>query len=309
MIRVEHLSKRYGDLWALSDVSFRVHEGEIVGFLGPNGAGKTTAMRILTCFMPATSGSAKVAGRDVFSESIEVRRQIGYLPENAPLYDGMRVGEYLRYRARLKGVPRGLREQRVGSAVERCWIGDVERRPIGQLSKGYRQRVGLAETLLGDPKILFLDEPTLGLDPAQIRETRKLIKELGQAHTVFLSTHILPEVELVCSRVMIINRGRIVAAGTTEDLRRQLAGRGTLFLEVRGPGETVQGALETIDGVARVARTDHGPLVRLRLEASRDVREDAFARIAKNGWIIREMRMEGASLEDAFVHIVTREET
>jgi len=308
VIRVEHLSKRYGDLWALRDVSFRVAEGEIVGFLGPNGAGKTTAMRILTCFMPATAGSVTVAGHDVFSESLEVRRQIGYLPENAPLYPDMRAGEYLRYRARLKGVPRSRREERVGSAMERCRIRDVERRPIGQLSKGYRQRVGLAEALLAEPDILFLDEPTIGLDPGQIRETRKLIRELGEFHTVFLSTHILPEVEMVCSRVIIVNRGHIVAAGTSEELRRQMLGSGTLVLEVKGPGREVQGALETIGGVTRVVRTDHGEIARLRVEAGRDVRDDAFTRIVKNGWIIREMRLEGVSLEDAFVEIVTREE-
>lgn len=308
MIRVEHLSKRYGDVQALDDVSFEVEQGEIVGFLGPNGAGKTTAIRILTCFMPATSGSARVAGHDIFTDSLAVRRDIGYLPENTPLYPDMRVGEFLRYRAKLKRVPRSERSERIGSAMERCRIEDIERRPIGQLSKGYRQRVGLAETLLGDPKILFLDEPTIGLDPAQIRETRKLIKDLGREHTVFLSTHILPEVEMICSRVIIINRGRIVAAGSPEDLRKQLVGRGVLVLEVKGPGREVQGALETIDGVTRVVRAGDGEAARFRVEAGRDVRDEAFTRVAHNGWIIREMRMEGQSLEDVFVQIVTKEQ-
>jgi len=309
MIEAEHLSKRYGPVTALDDVSFAVGRGEIVGFLGPNGAGKTTAMRILTCFMPATDGSARVAGHDILAESVAVRRAIGYLPENAPLYPGMRVAEFLRYRSRLKGVPRGDRESRVASAMARCRIDDVARRPIGHLSKGYRQRVGLADTLLAEPAILFLDEPTIGLDPGQIRETRDLIRDLGDRHTVFLSTHILPEVEAVCSRVIIIDGGRIVASGTPSELRGQL-GAGALVLEVRGPANAVKRALEAIEGVSAVHRTETADkLARYRIEADRDVRDDVFAAVAENGWVIREMRLDSGTLEDAFVRIVTREES
>ena len=211
MIQVEHLTKRYGPVTAVSDVSFSVEKGQIVGFLGPNGAGKSTTMKILSCFMPASGGSARVAGYDVFSQSLEVRRRIGYLPENAPLYTDLPVSAYLEFVAEIKGVGRRERRARVDEVMERCFITDMRQRLIGKLSKGYRQRVGLAQALLGNPEILILDEPTIGLDPKQIAEIRALIRSLAGQHTVILSTHILPEVSMVCDGVIIINRGRIVA--------------------------------------------------------------------------------------------------
>src|SRR3989442_9288719 len=213
MIEVEHLTKNYGLVTAIRDVSFSVSPGQIVGFLGPNGAGKWTAMRILACFMPATSGVARVAGYDVFRESMEVRRRIGYLPENVPLYTDLRVAPYLEFVAEIKGVPRGERRKRVADAMDRCRVADVQNRLIGKLSKGYRQRVGLAQAIVSDPAVLILDEPTIGLDPRQITEIRELIKALAGDHTVILSTHILPEVSMLCAGVIIINKGVIVAQG------------------------------------------------------------------------------------------------
>jgi len=221
MIDVQHLTKAYGDFVAVDDISFHVGEGEIVGLLGPNGAGKTTTMRILTCFVPATSGRATVAGYDIFRQSLEVRRVIGYLPENNPLYPEMRVTEYLKFRARLKDVPRKVRKARIDEVLERCGATDFARQVIGTLSKGQRQRVGLADCLLHNPKILILDEPTVGLDPNQIRHVRHLIRELGSAHTVLISTHILPEVESVCERFIIIHEGKIARQMTMDELRRQ----------------------------------------------------------------------------------------
>src|SRR4051812_26872952 len=239
MIVVEKLSKYFGQVMAVDRVSFEVDKGEIVGFLGPNGAGKTTTMRILTSFLPATSGIAKVAGYDVMSESMDVRRNIGYLPESVPLYSEMRVEEYLIYRAKLKGVERTNRQQRIDYCLDRCRIREVRRRLIGTLSKGYRQRVGLADTMLHDPVILILDEPTAGLDPLQIRETLALIKELGQTHTILLSTHILSEVEAVCERVIIINAGRIGLAKNMAELEKDMV----IVLEVRGPAEQTTSVL------------------------------------------------------------------
>src|SRR5213593_4579679 len=213
MIEVRNLTKHYGPIAAINNVSFGVERGEVVGFLGPNGAGKSTTMRILSCFMPASSGSAKVAGYDVFSQSMDVRRRIGYLPENVPLYTDMRVASYLDFVAEIKGVPRATRKLRVAEVMDKCLIADVQHRLIGRLSKGYRQRVGLAQAIVNDPHVLILDEPTIGLDPKQITEIRALIKSLAGEHTVILSTHILPEVSMVCSAVVIINRGAIVAQG------------------------------------------------------------------------------------------------
>ena len=222
MIEVEHLTKRYGNIVAVDDISFGIEKGEVVGFLGPNGAGKTTVMRILTAFIPATSGKARVAGFDPFWESLNVRRNVGYLPENVPLYREMRVSEYLFHRARLKDVPACERKLRVGEVIERCGIREVAHRVIGHLSKGYRQRVGLADALVNDPPILILDEPTVGLDPNQVRLVREMIRDLGQRRTVLLSTHILSEVEMICPRVIIISGGRIVAQDRAENLTRDL---------------------------------------------------------------------------------------
>src|SRR3954463_6725250 len=222
MIKVEHLTKRYAGHTAIKDLSFEVSKGEIMGFLGPNGAGKSTTMRILASFMPPTSGSVSVAGYDVFSQSLQARAHLGYMPENVPLYNDMRVTEYLNYRAALKGVPSRRVAERVGDVKELCGLKEVEKKIIGALSKGYRQRVGMADALVHEPDLLILDEPTIGLDPNQIRQVRELIKNLGRHHTILISTHILPEVDMTCSRVMIINKGRVEASDAPENLRARL---------------------------------------------------------------------------------------
>src|SRR5467141_545174 len=227
MIQVDNLTKRYGPVTAIHDVSFTVEKGRIVGFLGPNGAGKSTTMKILSCFMPATGGTARVAGYDVFSQSLEVRRRIGYLPESAPLYPELSVASYLDFVAEIKGVGRGERRGRVADVMERCFVTDMQNRLIGKLSKGYRQRVGLAQALLGDPEVLILDEPTIGLDPRQIIEVRQLIKSLAGKHTIVLSTHILPEVTAICQKALIIAQGKVVAYDTLDNLQRAHAGAAT----------------------------------------------------------------------------------
>lgn len=309
MIDVQHLSKSFGETRAVDDISFRVNSGEVLGFLGPNGAGKTTTMRILTCFMPPSSGTATIAGSDIFRNSLEVRRSVGYLPENVPLYDEMRVSEFLDFRARLKGVTGKRRRKRLQDVMEKCWITDVRRRIIGQLSKGYRQRVGLAEALIHDPKILILDEPTIGLDPNQIRKVRSLIKELGGDYTILLSTHILPEVEAVCGRVIIIDDGRIVAMDTPENLTHRVKGLARLTLEVRGPGDDIRNTLEGLPGVIRVNRSGNGiSTFSLEMERGKDLREEIFKTIVANNWILREMKSEAITLEEIFVHITTREQ-
>ncbi|MFO8013993.1 MAG: ABC transporter ATP-binding protein, partial [Phycisphaerae bacterium] len=251
MIEVDDLTKWYGRTLALDQASFTVEEGRIVGFLGPNGAGKSTTLRILTGFMPPTSGRARVAGRDVLTEGLAVRRSIGYMPENVPLYPEMRVDEYLAFRAGLKEVPGGKRRAAVDRVVERCWLTDMRRRLIGQLSKGFRQRVGLAEALIGDPPVLILDEPTIGLDPAQIQAVRELIRSLGKKHTVLLSSHILPEVEKTCSHLVIIAQGRIAAAGSVEELKEGLAESKRIVLEVH-PGEGGEGPAEVARALGQV---------------------------------------------------------
>src|SRR4030081_3743181 len=250
MIEVQNLTKHYGPVTAIRDVSFSVAPGEIVGFLGPNGAGKSTTMRILSCFMPASGGRAPVAGFDVFTKSLEVRRRIGYLPENAPLYGDLPVAAYLDFVAEAKGVSRGLRRSKVADVMDRCSIADMQHRLIGKLSKGYRQRVGLAQALLGDPEVLILDEPQVGLDPRQIAEIRALIKSLGVQHTVILSTHILPEVSMVCDSVIIINRGRIVAQGTQSELVQQVFPAARVEVEIGGPSDQVAQALKSLPGVS-----------------------------------------------------------
>jgi len=310
MIKVEHLAKRYADVYAVNDISFEVHQGEIVGLLGPNGAGKTTTMRILTCYMPATSGSATVAGYDVFRESINVRKQIGYLPENVPLYPEMRVREYLLFRAKLKKLPSRERKSKIDECIEKCSITEVQNQIIGTLSKGYRQRVGLADTLVHDPKILILDEPTIGLDPNQIRQVRQLIKELGAKHTILLSTHILPEVEMLCERVIIINKGKIVAMDTPANLAIQLRAGNNLVLEVRGNGEKIKNALTNIKSVKKVVWQDKGEISNFTVEAEKgaDVREDVFSNIVKNNGIIREMKQASITLEEIFHQITMREQ-
>lgn len=311
MIEVKNLVKKFHSNVAVDDISFSVGQGEIVGFLGPNGAGKTTTLRILTCFFPATSGTATVAGFDIFRDSLEIRKRIGYLPESLPLYPEMRVEEYLRYRAKLKRVPSPQVPKRVNEVMERCWITDHRRRIIGQLSKGYRQRVGLADVLVHNPPILILDEPTVGLDPNQIRETRKLIKELGEQHTVFLSTHILPEVEMICSRVIIINQGKLVAMDTSEGLRRRLQGGLMVRMEVRGPAEEIRSELAKLPGISRMDHWENDGISQFSImtENNLDIREDLFLLVSRKGWVLRELKREGASLEEIFVQITTKEES
>ena len=256
MIEVDHLSKVYGERKAVDDISFRVKRGEVLGFLGPNGAGKTTTMRMLTCYMPATNGTARIAGYDIFEHSREVRKRIGYLPENPPVYPDMTVDSYLHFVARIKGTPSGQRKNQVADAIEKCNLGDVRKRIIGKLSKGYRQRVGLAQALLNNPDVLVLDEPTIGLDPKQIHEVRMLIKNLASAHTIILSTHILPEVSMTCSRVVIINKGKVVAMDTPEGLASQMKGAERIALTVVGPVDAVREKLAGIDGVLNVQTED-----------------------------------------------------
>ncbi len=310
VIKVENLTKKYAGTAALNGLSFEVNPGEIVGFLGPNGAGKSTTMKILTGFIPSTSGRVEVAGLDVFEDSLEVRRRIGYMPENNPLYVDMRVFEYLQFRAKLKGIARNRRAARLSEVIELCGLEDVRRRIIGQLSKGYRQRVGLADALLAEPDLLILDEPTIGLDPVQIRQVRELIKDFGKKHTILLSTHILPEVEMTCNRVIIIHKGKILVSDRPENLTKNMQASSEIHLEIRGPEKEVNASLLEVTGVASV-RTDgiQDGLVKLLIEpkAGEDPREDIYQALVKGGWILREMSSSKRTLEDIFVHI-TREE-
>ncbi len=306
-ISADRLTKSYGNLLAVDNISFEVPRGTIVGFLGPNGAGKTTTIRMLTCYMPPTSGSATVAGFDVFYDSLKVRQNIGYLPENTPLYTEMRVNEYLHYRGKLRGMDRALRNKRIGEVVARCWLTGRERSLIGSLSKGYRQRVGIADALLHNPRVLVLDEPTVGLDPSQIREARKLISELAGEHTVLLCTHILPEVEMVCQRVVIIAGGRIVAQGTPEELKNR-AGSG-IRVEIKGPADQVKSAMGALPGVSNVEGHAEGSVSKLVLrgKTSSELREQIAGTVAQRGWALREIRTEGVSLEEFFVQITDSE--
>lgn len=303
MIQVENLTKYFGPVLAIDRVTFEVDKGEIVGFLGLNGAGKTTTMRILTSYLPATSGVARVAGFDVMTESLQVRRNIGYLPESVPLYPEMRVEEYVIFRAKLKGVPRRERTVRVEYCLERCRLKEVRRRLIGTLSKGYRQRVGLADAMVHDPAILILDEPTSGLDPMQIRETLALIKELGDSHTVLLSTHILPEVEAICERVIIIAGGRVSFSRTLADIESQAV----ILLETRAPSDQVAGLLRGIPGVNQVADNPAAEGIAsftIHTEDNSDLREPISKAVGARGWPIRRLDRKRGSLDDAFFDVL-----
>ncbi len=303
MIEVERLSKHYQSVRAVDRVGFSIGRGEIVGLLGPNGAGKTTTMRMLTTYLAPTSGRAVLSGHDVLDEPLEVRKKIGYLPENVPLYPEMRVREYLDYRARLKDVPRSVRRRAIGGVLEKCGLVDFESRILGQLSKGYRQRVGLAEAMVHDPDILVLDEPTAGLDPLQIREVRSLIRELGDRHTILLSTHIMSEVEAVCGRVIMIVKGKVALDDSLEQIREQ----GAMILEVRGPAPAIREALAATPGVSRVGVTDQeGDVVRLEVQAEggADLREDLARRVVQQGWALRHLDLRRSSLEERFVRAV-----
>jgi ABC-2 type transport system ATP-binding protein len=305
MIKVEQLTKKYAGVTGIDQISFEVGKGEIVGFLGPNGAGKTTTMRILASYMPASSGRATVAGFDVFSESLKARRHLGYLPESVPLYHDMRVNEYLRYRGALKALSGKRLKNRIGVIKELCGLREVGRKKIAGLSKGFRQRVGLAEAMIHEPDLLILDEPTIGLDPNQIRQVRELIKSLGERHTILLSTHILSEVEATCSRVIIINRGRIEASDTPENLVNQLRTSGLLRLEVKSGSEDPVPHLEEIAGVREVRAVSNGEwhCFEIRIEANSDPREQIFQLAVVRKWVIRELSKERATLEDAFVEL------
>jgi ABC-2 type transport system ATP-binding protein len=307
MIQVEHLTKRYGSIPAIQDLSFEVAKGEIVGFLGPNGAGKSTTMKILTGYLPATSGRATIAGFDVFSHSIDARRRLGYLPENTPLYTDMRVGEYLRYRAKLKGVPSSKVRERVGDVLEICALRDRERAMIRDLSKGYRQRVGLADALVHDPELLILDEPTIGLDPNQIRQVRELIRNLGGKRTVLISTHILPEVEMMCSRVIVIHKGQIRASDTAENLLKNHRALGAMRVEARVTAADATPLLQTVPGVKDVTAAPDGDwsAFQLRLDANADPGEEIWRLARERGWQIREMTRRRSTLEDVFVDLTT----
>ena len=305
MIKVENLTKRYAGQTAIQNLNFEVSRGEIMGFLGPNGAGKTTTMRILAGFMPPTSGRASIAGFDVFEKSLQARTHLGYMPENVPLYSDMRVTEYLNYRAALKGVPHRRIAERVGDVKELCGLKDVERKLIGTLSKGYRQRVGLADALLAEPDLLILDEPTIGLDPNQIRQVRELIKNLGRQHTILLSTHILPEVEMTCSRVIIIHKGKIEACDTPENLLGQIRQAGGLELEAKVGNDNGEEQLKKIPGVRDVvtAGEDDWKKFSLRVESGTDVREEVFRLAVERHWTVRELTQHRGTLEDVFVEL------
>ena len=306
MIEVENLTKRYAGHTAIDGLSFNVRAGEIVGFLGPNGAGKSTTMRILSCFMAATSGSAKVAGHDIFTQADEVRRRIGYMPENNPLHTDMRVREYLKFRARLKGLSRTASRERVDVVTEQCSLQDVADKVIGTLSKGYRQRVGLADALVHEPSLIILDEPTIGLDPHQIRSVRQLIKSLAVKHTVLISTHILPEVDMICNRVVIIRDGRILASDTPENLRKLVGQDSQVVAEVAAPAAELKQCWEQLPEVEYfdIAPAE-GEFLRCSLTGREgaDLRQLVFDTVMAKGWKLRELTRNRHSLEDIFVRI------
>jgi ABC-2 type transport system ATP-binding protein len=303
MIEAQNLVRRYGDFTAVDDISFSVGEKEIVGILGPNGAGKTTTIRMITGFLPPTAGKVTVAGKDLFESPREARRQVGYLPENVALYNEMRVEEYLAYRARLEGLSRTEAREAIGNTVERCLLTDVRRQIIGTLSKGFRQRVGLATAILHRPQVLVLDEPTVGLDPRQIIAIRELIRELGRERTLLLSTHILPEVELLCSRVVIIDRGRIVAQGTPESLRKTDPSLRITIKDAPGDAAEVLGRINAVTGVHPSG--DGGLVVEFR--SDQDIREEVFRTAVERGWVLLELARGRASLEDLFVQLTTHD--
>jgi gliding motility-associated transport system ATP-binding protein len=308
VIEVQHVTKRYGRVTAVDDVSFRVEPGEILGFLGPNGAGKTTTMRILTGYMPASEGRVTVAGYDVFTHPIDAKRRTGYLPETPPLYPDMTVREYLDFVARIKGVPSGERAARVDTVMKRTHVDDMAARHCGKLSKGYRQRVGIAQALIHNPEVLILDEPTAGLDPKQIIETRELIRSLAGDHTIVLSTHILPEVSQTCQRVVIINKGRVVAIDSPDNLTARVRGAETLYVQVDAPADAAA-ALSGVPGVTRVAPADAkaSGAFEVESERGRDVRRDLAREIVNRGWGLLELRPMRMSLEEVFLQVTTEE--
>ncbi len=313
MIDVKHLTKWYSRVLAVDDISFHVDKGMIVGFLGPNGAGKSTTLKILTSYLPATSGKVAIAGHDVLEDSLEVRRNIGYMPEAVPLYPEMRVRELLMFRAAMRDIPARDRKTAVDRAVERCWLNkpkDMTRRRVGELSRGYKQRVGLAESLLHNPPVLILDEPTIGLDPNQIRAMRELIQELGQDHTIILSSHILAEVEQTCNHIIVIAGGRIVADGTPESLQKQVSGPSQVLAELRGAESAkMVKAIEALEGIHKVEASAIGGWTRLMIECDgkSDRRAEIYRMVAEKGWQLRELRHTVGSLEDFFVQVTYKQ--
>ena len=310
MIEVKELTRYYGETRAIHNVSFDVQKGEVLGLLGPNAAGKTTTMKILTCYMPPTSGSATVGGFDIWDQPMEIKQRIGYLPENPPLYNDLRVTEYLDFVSKVKGVPSDKRQSAIDTSIEKAALQSVKKQVIGSLSKGFRQRVGLAQALLNDPEILVLDEPTVGLDPRQIIEIRELIKNLGGDHTIILSTHILPEVEMTCGRVVIINEGEVVAEDTPGNLTRRLKGSERTVLEVEGDEKTTGTVLQ---GFSEVTKVDKKKLAtdnrfKYTLETSSDIRRDLAKALVDKGLGLYELRSEAYSLEEIFLHLTTKEE-
>jgi ABC-2 type transport system ATP-binding protein len=310
MIEVEHLTKRYGPTVAVSDVSFEVQKGEVLGFLGPNGAGKTTTMRVITGYLPPSEGRVRVAGFDVVEESLEAKRRTGYLPENPPVYFDMTVAEYLAFVARIKGVPRREIKKRIAEVSEKVAITDVQQREIGKLSRGYRQRVGLAQALIHNPDVLVLDEPTAGLDPKQIIETRELIRGLAGQHTVVLSTHILPEVSKTCQRVVVINQGKVVAVGAPDELTRWLQGYETVLVTVEGPAAEVMDKLQRVRGLHWVEpreTSDGAVTFEIHSEKGLDVRPEVARAVVESQWKLLELKTSGLSLEDIFLKLTTKD--
>jgi ABC-2 type transport system ATP-binding protein len=309
VIEVKELTRYYGPKQAISNVSFKVNKGEIVGLLGPNAAGKTTTMRILTCYMPPTSGTATVGGYDIFEQSLEVRQITGYLPENPPLYSELTVDEYLNFVAKIKGIEKGRIKTEVDTVVEKTTIGEVRRRVIGKLSKGFKQRVGLAQSLLNNPQVVIFDEPTVGLDPKQIIEIRELIKKLKGEHTIILSSHILPEVEQTCERVVIISEGKVVAEDTPENLMSRMRGIDRIVLEVDGTEQPVRQVLKNFNDIKSVqmAKGNKG-LLKVTVESTRDLRKDLVKTLVSNNIGLYEIYTDRVTLEDIFLRLTTKEE-
>jgi len=310
MIEVAGLTKRYGPTLAVSDVSFEVRKGEVLGFLGPNGAGKTTTMRVITGYLPPSEGKVLVAGYDVVEEPLEAKRRTGYLPETPPVYPDMTVTEYLGFVARIKGVARKEMKTRISEVIERCAITDHQHRQIGKLSKGYRQRVGLAQALIHNPEVLILDEPTAGLDPKQIIETRELIRRLAGQHTIVLSTHILPEVSKTCDRVVVINQGKVVAVGTPDELTHRLQGYETVLLTVEGPAAEIIDKLQRVGGVNMVEpreAQDTRVMFEVHTEKGHDVRAELARAVVESRWNLLELKTSGLSLEDIFLKLTTKD--
>lgn len=309
MIKVQNLTKRYGSVTAVNEIQFEVGKGEIVGFLGPNGAGKSTTMRMLACYLPPTSGTAEIAGYDIFRDSLRAREHIGYMPENVPLPQDMRVDEYLRFRAALKGVPGRRVKERLADVCELCNLNDVSRKLIGALSKGYRQRVGLADAMIHEPELLILDEPTIGLDPNQIRQVRDLIRNLRRHHTILLSTHILSEVEMTCTRVIIINKGRIEVSDTPENLRSRLTKEGEILFEVNAPDPAAATAkIKTLPHIKSLNSHRTQDWTRYLIQADEDVREELHNLAVHEKWRVRELTRRVATLEQIFAEITHKED-